>query len=238
MTELYAKRPNARIAGFCYLLLVLTGFFTLAYIPAQLEAGNNPAAVVQKMAASKTLLRLGIVCGAVCYLSYLFLAFFLYRVFYSVHPQYTRLMALLVVVSIPISFVNLQNQLSILSLLDGEKFLQGLSAEQIQTQVLVYQSHYSNGIAVAGIFWGLWLLPFGYMVFRSGLMPKVLGILLMLGCLAYMVDFFVGNVFPGYAQSGISRYLHIPGSLGEIGSCLWLLIVGVNTLKKTNETIR
>jgi hypothetical protein len=80
------------------------------------------------------------------------------------------------------------------------------------------------------VFWGLWLLPFGYLVYKSGFLPKILGILLMAGCFGYLVNFLGGFLFPQYASIGIAKFVSLPATLGEIGTCLWLLIIG---LKKT-----
>lgn len=76
-------------------------------------------------------------------------------------------------------------------------------------------------------FWGLWLLLLGYLVFRSGFLPKVLGILLMIGCFGYLINFTGGFLIRSYADLGIARIIALPASIGEIGLCLWLLIAGI-----------
>lgn len=83
------------------------------------------------------------------------------------------------------------------------------------------------------MFWGLWLLPFGWLVFKSGVLPKVFGVLLMLGCLGYAANVFGKLLIPGYAGMAVSNYATAPASLGEIGICLWLLVVGVRTRVRT-----
>ena len=85
---------------------------------------------------------------------------------------------------------------------------------------------YNNGILVSSIFWGLWLLPFGYLVFKSGFLPKVLGILLMIGCFGYLINFLGVELLPGYEGTAIARVVRMPAALGELGTCLWLLIIG------------
>jgi hypothetical protein len=90
---------------------------------------------------------------------------------------------------------------------------------------------YKEGLRVVQIFWGLWLLPFGYLVFKSGILPRALGILLMLGCFGYLIDFTGRALFPGYAESGIAGFVRLPASLGEIGICLWLLVMGARESK-------
>lgn len=83
-----------------------------------------------------------------------------------------------------------------------------------------------HGIAIAGIFWGLWLFPFGMRVIRSGFMPRLLGMLLIAGGCSYLVDSAVALLIPQY-RSAMSGILMLPLSLGEFGSIFWLLIKGV-----------
>jgi hypothetical protein len=138
-------------------------------------------------------------------------------------------MVALALVSVPISFVNLLNKFSILTLIGDDAYLTSFEPSQIPAQVLLQLDYYNNGIQLASVFWGLWLLPFGYLVYRSGFLPKILGILLMMGCIGYLVNFTGRFLYPGYGDLGISTYVSLPASLGEIGICLWLLIVGIRT---------
>ncbi len=219
--------PTARLAGLIYLVVVLTGIFSLAYVPGQLIVWDDAATTFDQISASEPLFRLEIVSGVVCYIAFLLLPLVLYRLLRSVNETYARLMVALAVVSVPLSLVNLQNKLAVLSLTSGDSYLNALSPEQLQAQVMFYLNQYDQGILLVSVFWGLWLLPFGYLVFRSGFLPKVLGILLMLGCLGYLTNFLGNSLVPGYSALGISSYVRMPATLGEIGTCLWLLIVGV-----------
>ena len=80
-----------------------------------------------------------------------------------------------------------------------------------------------HGVAIAEIFWGLWLFPFGYLVYKSGYIPRILGVFLMIGCFGYLFDFLVFFLSPGFEAeiSGVT-------GLGELFIVLWLLIKGVN----------
>ena len=108
----------------------------------------------------------------------------------------------------------------------GAHYFQAFTTDQIHAKVMILLDSYGNGILVSSVFWGLWLLPFGYLVFKSGFLPRILGILLMIGCFGYLIDFFGGVLFHGYSETPIARFVNLPGSLGEIGTCLWLLIMG------------
>ncbi len=219
---------TARSAGFIYLLLVLTGIFNLLYVPSQLIVWSNSATTVKNIMDSEFLFRLGIVAGILSYIFFLVLPFVLYDLLKSVHQKCALFMVVLAAFSVPFSIFNMINKIDVLTLLQGFELLDGIEAEQVQTQVMLLLKSYHNGILAVQIFWGLWLFPFGYLVFKSGFLPRIFGILLMLGCFSYVVKFFGALLFPDLA---IPSFVSKPGAFGEIGICLWLLIMGVKEKK-------
>jgi hypothetical protein len=221
-----SNKRIARIAGLIYLGVVLNGLFSLMYVPSKLFASENASLTFQNIVSSESLFRFGIVSGLLCYGFFLFLPLQLYKLFKPVDENYAKLMVLLAVVVVPMYFINVQNEFAILSLIGTSSNFYGLSAEQIQSQVLLCLEQYDNGMRVIHIFSGLWLFPFGYLVFKSGFLPKAFGILLMLGCFGYLINFIGNTLDSEYSKIGISFYLSLPASLGEIGICLWLLIMG------------
>ena len=130
----------------------------------------------------------------------------------------------------PIFFVNILSKFSILTLINKTDYLEKLGETELQTQVMFHIDSYYNGLEISQIFWGLWLFPFGYLVYKSGFLPKLLGILLMAGCFGYLIIFFGGFLYSGFNKTIISEIVGYPASLGEIGICLWLLIMGTNKL--------
>jgi hypothetical protein len=186
-----SNKKKARIAGALYAVVVLTGIFSLAYIPSRFITWDDPANTFNAIKESELLFRLGIVSSLVCYVCFLFLPLALYRLLKPVDELCARLMVLLALVSVPISFINIQNKLAVLSLINPENKTAG-TIDQLESQVMFYLNQYDNGILIVSIFWGLWLFPFGYLVYKSGLIPKLFGILLMLGCFGYLIN-FCGN---------------------------------------------
>ncbi|WP_410221006.1 DUF4386 domain-containing protein [Pedobacter sp.] len=219
------KRGISRIAGVLYLVVVITGMFSLAYVPKQLFAWNNPAQTFNNILDHESLFRLSIAASALCYIAFIFLPIALYQLLKSVSKFYAKIMVLLVMVSIPISFSNLQNKYAILSLIEALK-QPGAITSEIHQQTMLYLNQYDQGIFVATVFWGLWLLPFGYLVYKSTFLPKFLGILLMLGCLGYLANYFGNTLSGNYGNIGIAQYLSLLPAAGEIGTCLWLLFIG------------
>ena len=84
----------------------------------------------------------------------------------------------------------------------------------------------NKGDLISQVFWGLWLFPFGLLIFKSGFLPKILGVLLMLGCISYLFDSFGRVLFSNYYEIVNTNLILLPASIGEIGTCLWLLIMG------------
>jgi len=223
-----SNRKTARIAGLLYLGVVITGIFSLMYVPKSLIVWDNATATFNNIVSNQTLFRIGIVSGLICYTFFLFLPLVLYKLLKPVNDNYAKLMVILAIISVPIYFINVQNQFTILSIVSSSNYLNGYSTEQIKSMVMLYLDQYENGMRIVHIFSGLWLFPFGYLVFKSGFLPKFLGILLMLGCFGYLINFFGNTLVSNYSEIGIASYLQLPASLSEIGICLWLLIVGVN----------
>lgn len=227
------SKKIARTAGLLYLIVVVTGVFSLLYVPSQITVQGDASATVRNIVASESLFRLGIVAGLVCHTAFLLLPLVLYKLLAPFGKGAAVLMVAFAVVSVPISFVNLLNKLDILSLLSGADYPQAFTTEQLHAQVMQSLAAYRNGMLVSQIFWGLWLLPFGYLVFKSGILPRILGVLLVMGCFGYLIDFLGGALFRGYPDTAIARLVTLPGSFGEIGTCLWLLIMGVREPKTT-----
>ena len=132
-----SQSNTARLAGFIYLLLVLTGIFNLVYVPSQLIVWSSAATTVKNITDSEFLFRLSIVTGILSYIFFLVIPFILYDLFKSVHRKYALLMVVLAVVSVPISIFNMVNKIDVLTLLSGIDLLDGIEVKQIQTQVML-----------------------------------------------------------------------------------------------------
>jgi len=220
------NRNTARAAGLLYLIVVLTGMFSLAYVPSQLILSGDAGNVVASFQRNETLYRFGIMASVLCYTAFLLLPLALYRLLSEYGKPAGVLMVGFAVVSVPLSFVNVLHQFEILSLLHASDYMQPFSLAQVNALIISVLNKYRGGLLFSKIFWGLWLAPFGYLVYKSGILPKLLGVLLMLGCLGYLVDFFGYLLFSEYRQSLVSSYAGLPAAIGEIGICLWLLIMG------------
>ena len=209
-------RTQGRVAGALYLVVVLSGMFCLAWVPAQLGPGIAGAA------AHAGLFRAGIAAFLIMQVAFFLLPLALYRVLGDVDRSAAILMVALAMVSVPIGLVAVTHRMEALPLLhdatvNTSSVLDATFAQCIQ--------RYGAGLRIASLFWGLWLLPFGWLVVRSARLPRVFGVLLLLGGVGYVVQVF-GSLVPGFADTTVSNYVTLPAALGEIGSALWLLAVG------------
>ncbi|HXI11772.1 MAG TPA: DUF4386 domain-containing protein [Thermoanaerobaculia bacterium] len=215
-----------RATGLLYLIVVVSGIFSLAYVPSQLIVPGDGAATFRRIEASENLFRLGIAAGFVCYTAFLLLPLAFYKLLAHVDRRAALLMVLFAVASVPLSLGNLVNKLDVATLISGRSYLRGYSPEQLHAAVMLSLARYNSGVLVAEIFWGLWLLPLGYLVFRSRILPRTLGVFLVLGCFGYLIDVFGRTAVPGYATTTLASLATLPASIGEIGTCLWLLLFG------------
>lgn len=229
-----AKR-TARIAGFIYLIVVLTGMFSLGYVSSKVNAENDLSLTIKNIASFEQLYRFGIFAEMLCYTAFLFLPLVLYKLLKPVNERYAAVMVILVIVCVPISLSNIINKITLLDLATNEATQQLFTTEELKNQVWLHLQKYTFGNRIAQIFWGLWLFPLGYLVFKSNFLPKVIGVLLMAGCAGYLVNVLGHSLIPYYSTSGLSSIVRLPASLGEIGMCLWLLIVGVRGKRNIAE---
>lgn len=154
---------------------------------------------------------------------FVFLVLLLYQLLKPVSRNQAALMVILFLVSVPIAMLNLLNLVAVLILASGADYLSAFTTDQLQALAALFRDLHEIGIMTAYIFWGLWLFPLGYLVFKSGFLPKILGILLMISCFGYLIDFFMFFLVPdfGFAVNMVTGW-------AELFLCLWLLVMGVN----------
>jgi len=224
MTTNEKINPNktARIAGILYLLVAVLGIFNMMYGPSSLIVLGDAATTVNNIMASESLFRLGIVNDLAAQTVGILLVLFLYKLLKPVSKTQASLMVIFALVGIPIVMLNLLNQFAALLLLSGADYLTVFAADQLQALVMLFLNLDEHGFMIAHIFWGLWLFPMGYLVFKSGYIPRILGVLLIIGGFGYLIDFVTFFFFPSFGPIKMFTFI------GELLLPLWLLIKGVN----------
>ena len=160
---------------------------------------------------------------------FLLSAWALYVLLKPVNNNLALLFVLLNLGGVAMECINMLNQFAALLLLSGGDYLKVFQADQLQALAMSSLNSYTNGFMIAQIFFGAWLLPLGYLVFKSRFLPKVLGILLMIDCFGILIWFFQFFLLPSYGV--ISYPSYAVGFVAEGSLSLWLLVKGVRDRK-------
>lgn len=218
---------TARVAGAIYLLEILSGPFSLIYVPSTLIVSGNAAATAAKILAHETMFRLAILADLYSGVVSIFLVLALYRLLKDVDQYQAVLMVILGGVTVaPIFFLNALNWIAALVLVRGGGFLAAFTTPQQYALAMLFLRLHSQGNVVNGVFWGLWLFPFGLLVIKSGFLPQFMGIWLLIDGFAYSVFSIVGILAPQYHD--LAFLIAQPAFFGEIAIMLFLLIKGAN----------
>ena len=210
----------ARLAGLLYLLVIPLGIFGGLYVSSQLIVPGDAAATAENLLASESLYRLGIVSDLLASVDMVLVVLVLYTLLKPIHRTMSLLMVNFVLIGAAIAILNQLNQFAALQLLQADD-LRAFTPEQLQALAVMFLRLHSRRSTIAFIFWGLWLFPLGFLVFKSGFLPRFLGILLMIACFGYVINSFATLL--GYPVN-----VGMLAALGEVLLILWLLIKGVN----------
>jgi len=215
---------TARVAGLLYLLVVITGLFTIMYVPGKLFVSGDATVVASNILAHQSLFRADIAISMLSELFFVATVLVLYRLLRGAGPQLAALMVLLVLLGAPLALAGIANELATLTFLRGADFLAALEQPQRDALAIMFIHLNQQADTVSEIFWGLWLLPLGVLVHRSGFLPRFLGIWLIINGLAYVV-LSGTEVFLPEVLKTVST-IATPILLGEVAFTLWLLIIG------------
>ena len=221
---MHPLKKAARIAGAVYLSMVVTGPFSLIYVPSKLIVRGNAAVTADNILAHQTMFNLAILADLVGQVIFICLAIALYRLLSSVNKTWAGLMVALVLVSAAVGFFNTLNNIAAQILFRGADFLAVFDKPQRDALGMLFIRLHTQGIFIDEMFWGLWLFPFGLLVFRSGFLLRFIGVWLMINCFGYVALSVTSLFFPAYYEAAF-RWAQ-PVLFGELVIMLWLLIKG------------
>jgi hypothetical protein len=211
------------MAGFFYFIYLVTtipsdlcrdGFIVL----------GDAAATASNIMASEWLFRLSFVGDLVSAVFFLLAAWALYALLKSVNKDLALLFLLLNLGGGAVYSINLLNQFAAMLLLSGADYLKVFQTDQLQALAMFFLNLQYNGYWMAQIFFGVWLFPLGYLVYKSGFLPKILGIVMMIHFVGWTMTFLQFFLFPGF--TAITYVTYPLGLISELGLTLWLLIMG------------
>ena len=201
----------------------------------QLVVANDAAATAHNIVTHELRYRLGFAAELIEILCTVPLALIFYELFKVVNKRVVLLVVFFNLVGTAIESVDLLNHLAPLTLLGGGRYLSAIPVEQLQAQAYLSLKLYELGFAICLVFFGFFCLLLGYLIFRSGFLPRMIGVLLAFQGLCYLVNSFVDFLAPRMADLAFS--VLAVSAVGEISLCLWLLVMGVN-VTRWNEKAR
>lgn len=226
-------KKQARTAALLYLLACLPAPLALVYVPGQLIVPGNATATADHLRSSGYLLRMGIGAELLNACVMIFAVIALYRLFKGTSRTLAQAMAALLLLSFPITLLNLVNELAALIFVSGADFLAPFTRAQLDALAYMFMRLHTQGLIIAQIFWGLWLFPYGMVAIRSRLVPTIVGVVVMIAGYAYVANSLVLLFLPRLARmvSPLATVLEA----GEIPIILWL-IWGVKEKTSTSTT--
>jgi hypothetical protein len=218
-----SPQMTARVAAFVFLIIFFLGMFTELFIRPGMIVPGDAAATVRNIGASEELFRLSLVSDLLRQTLLILLPLILYKLLKPVNKTIAALMVIFALVCVPISMLNELNHFAVLLLASGASYLTAFKADQLNALVTFFLELRKYGTFIPQIL-SFWVLLLGYLVFKSGFLPRILGILLMLGGLCYTVSAVLFLLFPNFDL----MIFGLLAFIGELIFYLWLLIKGVN----------
>ena len=221
-----SSKNLARIAGLLYLIVIATGLFAEVFVRQALRVSNDAMATAQNIQTSEMLFRYGFVADLVNFVVGLPCVIIIYILFKPTNKNIVRLAMMFVVIQTAIIAVNLLFQMTPLLILNGDKYLNTFQSNQLATLSLLSLNIQALGYGIGLVFFGFYCLIIGYIIYKSAIVPRFLGILYAVSGLGYLINSFVMFLSKGFANP-LFVYIAIPIFIGELSFCLWLLIMGV-----------
>lgn len=215
------------VLRFLYPIWAIVGLLSLVYIPSALIVPDDAAATVANIKADELLFRMGIIGSLVTQVFQILVVLYLYKLFLPVNKNHSILMVIFALVGVPIAMYNTINQISALLILSGADYLGNLGAEELNAQTMFFLDLNEQGIFIATIFWGLWLFPLGYLIFKSGYFPRALGVFVVGAGVGFLLDAITHLLLYDFAvyKETMSPIFNIM-TIGEILFILWLIFRG------------
>jgi len=226
----------ARIAGFCYLIVIATGLFSEVCVRQTLRVANDALATAHNIQTNEMLFRWGFVADLINFVVGIPTILIIYHFFKKSNKIILQIALALVIIQTAIIAVNLLNQITPLLLLGNDTYLNTLQPNQLATLSLLYLNIQSIGYGIGLVFFGFYCILIGYAIFKTNAIPKFIAVAYAIAGLCYLINSFTMFLSKGFANQ-MFVYLAIPIFIGELSLCMWLLIKGIDTTKLENNKL-
>ena len=229
-----SNKNLARIAGFCYLIVIATGLFSEVYVRQALRVSNDALTTAHNIQTNEMLFRWGFVADLINFVVGIPTILIMYHFFKKSNKMLLQIALALVIIQTAIIAVNLLNQISPLLLLSNDTYLNTFQQSQLATLSLLSLNIQSQGYAIGLVFFGFYCIIIGFVIYKTNAIPRIIGVLYAIAGLCYLINSFTMFLSKGFSNP-IFIYLAIPIFIGELSVCLWLLIKGIDTSKLENK---
>ena len=227
----------ARIAGLLYLMVGIFGGFAAGYATPMVYRAGDAATTAANVVANSELVRFGVIAGLFQATVFVFLAMVLYVLLEDVNKNTARAMLILVAIATTVMCLNEVFQFSALQIAGDASYENAFGNAGAQALVMLLMDMHHYGFLIAQIFFGLWLIPLGYLAYTSGMFPRALGVVLIVGGIAYLVDMLMAFVAPDLGKQ-IHNFLAIPPTIAEVWTLGYLLVKGVKIPTQSVSKLR
>ncbi len=229
----YRTKKNARIAGLLFLAMVVSGLFAEIFFRQRLIVPNDINLTATNILSNDFSYRIGITSDILMAISYLLTALALFRLLSSVDWNMAATMVVFASIGCVLLMFNVINEIAPLYILSGNDYLNTFTSGQRHSLAMLFYNLYGHGYIIGQIFFSLWVLPLGVLIYKSGFVPKVFGVLFIIetifGLTATLEHFVVPN---GTTET----ILLLPGVIAELSFMAWLLIRGVKETKSLKQS--
>jgi hypothetical protein len=227
MTSTFAdlsQRKAVTVLRILFPIWLVVGLFGLMYVPTTLIVPGDAAATANNLMANELLFNLGILSSLITQLIHIVFVLVLYELFKSVSKNQAALIVVLGLVGVPIAMLNDLNRVAALFVLSGADYLAVFTGDQSQALMMFFLNLSDQGIVIASIFWGLWLLPIGTLIYESRYLPRIFGHLMIIAGFGYLLGSLARLLFPD-AETIFTQAMDIL-TYGEVITWLWIAVRG------------
>lgn len=224
-----SPQAYARLGGILYLMIILAGALGEIFIRGKLIVSGDAVSTANHILASESMWRLGIAGDLLMHVLDIPVMLILYTLLKPVNKNLALLAVLFNLIQTAVLVANKLNLLMPLFLLGNADYLKALDPNQLSALAYLFIKAHDYGFGIGLIFFGFACLTYGYLLFRSGYFPRILGILIALAGLSYLTDSFTLILAPAYA--GTILPILVLALIGELSFCLWLILKGVDLAK-------
>jgi Domain of unknown function (DUF4386) len=220
----------ARIAGVLYLLNGVFAGFAFGYVLTKVYVPGNAATTAANVIANSGLVRVGVLADLFQATEWVFLALTLYLLLKHVNKSAAAAMVVLVAIGTAVTCLNDVFQFESVRVATNPSYAASLGAAGSSALIFLLLDIHHYGFLIAQIFFGLWLVPLGYLAYKSGMFPKALGVALIVGGGCYLVGMLAVFLVPASGER-INTIITIPCTVAEIWMLGYLLVFGVRSVK-------